>query len=198
MFGYAWLWLAEEFLQMRRWFFVLVVTARRFDKAICTITPKQHKCTVSFLKRKIQNVAARFAVKIFVTASIILFACMDIDTLLIGTIRFKTVDICNNILNWFLCLFKNINPLVTIQEKRNCLFFNGNIARLTRGHALTILIIASVKRVKSLFVHVKFLRTHYIRTVHVTKKFNNDFVIPTIRGECATHRNCSQLFHTCL
>ena len=23
-------------------------------------------------------------------------------------------------------------------------------------------------------------------------------VIPTIRGECVTHRNCSQLFHTCL
>ena len=36
------------------------------------------------------------------------------------------------------------------------------------------------------------------RTKHVRNEINVASVIPTIRGEDATHRNCSQFFHTCL
>ena len=54
------------------------------------------------------------------------------------------------------------------------------------------------KRLKSLFIKANFLRTHFVRTIHVPKKFNIALVIPTIKGECATHRNCSQFSHTSL
>ena len=37
-----------------------------------------------------------------------------------------------------------------------------------------------------------------IWTIHVPNENNSAIVIPTIRGECITHLNCSQLFHTCL
>ena len=48
------------------------------------------------------------------------------------------------------------------------------------------------------FVNAKFTRTLCIWTINVPNENNSAIVIPTIRGECATHRNCSQLFHTCL
>ena len=43
-----------------------------------------------------------------------------------------------------------------------------------------------------------FTRTLWIWTIHVPNENNSAIVLPTIRGECATHRNCFQLFHTCL
>ena len=47
-------------------------------------------------------------------------------------------------------------------------------------------------------MQAKFTRAVCIRTKHVPSEINSAIVIPTIRGECATHHNCSQLFHTCL
>ena len=84
------------------------------------------------------------------------------------------------------------------QEKRICLIFRRNIAHPTHLRPLRALIIASAKRLKNLFVKAKFTRIFCFWTIHVPNENNSAIVIPTIRGECATHCNCSQLFHICL
>ena len=109
-----------------------------------------------------------------------------------------TKHMANNILNRFLRFFKIVNPLVTVRKKRNCLLFKGKIAHLTPRLALRTLVITFFKRLKILFVHAKFSRTHFFRTIRVPSKFNNAIVIPTLRDESATDRNYSQIFHTCL
>ena len=60
------------------------------------------------------------------------------------------------------------------------------------------LIIISAKRLKSPYVKANFTRTPCIWTTHVPYDDNSAIVIPTIRGEIVTHRNCSQFFHFCL
>ena len=72
------------------------------------------------------------------------------------------------------------------------------MAHLAHRRALRALTIASPESSKSLFVQLKFTRTFCIWTIHVPNEVNSAIVIPTIKVECATHRNCSQLFHTCL
>ena len=59
-------------------------------------------------------------------------------------------------------------------------------------------IIASAEGLKRLFVQAKFTRTLCIRTIHVPNEKNNAVVIPTTRGECATHRKSPQIIHTYL
>ena len=73
-----------------------------------------------------------------------------------------------------------------------------HIAHLARRRALRTLIIASAERLMSLFVQTKVTRTLCIWTMHVPNENSSATVIPIIRGECPTHRNCSQLFHACL
>ena len=102
-----------------------------------------------------------------------------------------TKKISNIILKWFLSLIKKVNALVTLQEKRNCLLVKGNIAHLTSGIALRRLIVSSVKRLKRLFVHAKYIGTNCVRTVQVHNKFNDAIVSPKIRAECATRQICS-------
>ena len=109
-----------------------------------------------------------------------------------------TKHISNKILNSNSCLFKTIYPLVTLREKRKCLFFKGNIAHLTRGCALRTLLFHSAERLKSLFVHANYTRTQGFRTLRVPNEFNIAFVRPTIGTETVTYRKCSQLLHTCL
>ena len=46
------------------------------------------------------------------------------------------------------------------------------------------------------FVQANVTQTLCIWTIHVTNEDNSAIVIPTTRGECATHCNCSQKFHT--
>ena len=36
------------------------------------------------------------------------------------------------------------------------------------------------------------------RTIHVSNDNSSAIVIPIIRVECTTHRNCSHIFHNCL
>ena len=69
---------------------------------------------------------------------------------------------------------------------------------LAHRHALRSLIIASAERLESLFVQAKLTRFLCIWTIHVHNENKSAIVIPTIRGEGATHFNCFQLFHTCL
>ena len=64
--------------------------------------------------------------------------------------------------------------------------------------ALGTLIVISAERLKSLFLHEKFLGTHFVRTMHVLNKVINSIHTPIITLECATHGYCSQLFHSCL
>ena len=110
----------------------------------------------------------------------------------IETVLARTIHISNNNLNCFWSLFKNVNTLTKRQEKGNCLTFKRNIAHLAHRPTLRTLIIASAKRLKSLFEHAKFTQTLCIRTIHVPNEENGVIVIPTIRGECTTYCNCSQ------
>ena len=73
-----------------------------------------------------------------------------------------------------------------------------NIAHLAHRRAARTLIIASAERLKGLFVHAKLTQTLCIWTKHVPNENYSAIVKTTTRGECATLRNCSRLFHTCL
>ena len=88
-------------------------------------------------------------------------------------------------------------PLDQVTRKRKLFDPQGNTAHLAHRRALQALIIASAERLKNLFVQEKCTRTLCFWTIHVTNENNSAIVIPTISGECAAHRNCSQLFHTC-
>ena len=120
------------------------------------------------------------------------FAFLSVEAILTGTIH-----ISNDILNWFWSLFKNVNPLTKRYEKGICLIFKRNIPHLAHRCALRKLIIASAERLKSLFVQAKFTQTLCVWTIHVPNENNDAIVIPTIRGECTTHCNCSPKCHIC-
>ena len=113
-----------------------------------------------------------------------------------GTLLARTIDISKNILNRFWALFKIVNPLTKRQEKGICLIFKGNIAQRAHRHTLRTLIIASGRKLKSLFEQAKFTQTLCIWTIQVPNENNSAIVIPTTRGVCTTHCNCSQLVHT--
>ena len=89
-------------------------------------------------------------------------------------------------------------PFDKRQEKGTYLIFKRIIAHLTHRYALRASIIVSAETLKCPVVHAKFTRTLCIWTIHVPNDINSAIVIPTINGECTTHCNCSQLFHTCL
>ena len=116
----------------------------------------------------------------------------------VGTTVARTIDISNNILNWFWVLFKNVNPLAKRQEEGISLIFRRHIAHLAHRRALRALIIASAKILKSLFEQANSAWRLCVWTIHVSNEKDSAFVIPTIRDECTTHCNCSQIFHTCL
>ena len=84
------------------------------------------------------------------------------------------------------------------QEKGIRLIFKRNIAHLAHRRALRTWITASAERQESLFLQAKFTRTLRVRTINVPNEIISAIVTPTISAECATHRKCSQLFHTCL
>ena len=48
----------RKFFSKIRWVFIFVVTFRLFDKAMCAIATKKHKCRFLVLEGNIQNVAA--------------------------------------------------------------------------------------------------------------------------------------------
>ena len=115
----------------------------------------------------------------------------------VGTILARTTDISSDILNWFWSLFKDVKTLTKGHGKGICFIFKENFAHLTQRRALRALIIASAKRLKSLFVQSKFTQTLCIWTIHIPNENNSTNVIHKIRGECAAHCNCSQKYHTC-
>ena len=53
------------------------------------------------------------------------------------------------------------------------------------------------ERLKSLFVQAKLTQTLCIWVLHIPNENYSAIVMPTIRGECTTHCNCSQKCHTC-
>ena len=158
-----------------------------FCKAMCTITGKQKYDRFLVLKRIIQHARADF--EFFAVVQKGKFAGRKVNTLFVSACWTKHIS--NNILDWLLRSFKNINPLTKLQEKRNSLFFEKTIAHLTRWRALKILTVDSAERWKNHFVHAKYIRTHWNQTNDVPNKFNAAIVIPTIRRKRTTHRNCS-------
>ena len=91
-----------------------------------------------------------------------------------------------------------MNPSTERHEKGICLIFEMNTAHLVHRRALWALIFASAERLKSLFVQAKFTRTLFTWKIHVPNENNSANVLPTMKSECSTHRNRSQLFHSCL
>ena len=89
--------------------------------------------------------------------SIILFPYMELGAILSCIISARKKDISNNILNWFLCLFKYMNHVVTLQE-RICLIVKKNIVHLTRGRALKTSLVASADGLKNFFRTPKVYR----------------------------------------
>ena len=135
-----------------------------FDKAICAITAKQQNCQFLVPKGNVQNKAARFALKTFVTALTNLFPSVDTNTLLSWTVPFRTKDTSNNVLI-SLCLFKESkkNPLVIPQKnERLCLIFKRNIAQMTSGRPLEAFIVASAARLKCFFFCLQILSEHIV------------------------------------
>ena len=53
-------------------------------------------------------------------------------------------------------------------------------------------IITSAESLKSLFVHAKFLGTHFVQTKRVRNKVYDASLISIIKRQRAAHRNCSQ------
>ena len=92
-FGCSWLWLAKNFLQKRRWFFLFVVAYTLFCKTMSTVTTKQHICRFLILKRNIQNVAAGFA--LFTVVETSRFIGWNVNTLFISTCW--TIHISNSL-----------------------------------------------------------------------------------------------------
>ena len=62
-------------------FFVFVVTTRLFDKALCTITAKEHNFRLLLFNINVQNVGARVSLQTFVTVFITFIPCLDIHKL---------------------------------------------------------------------------------------------------------------------
>ena len=89
-FWCAWLWLAEKFLQKRRWFLFSVVTTHFSCKAMCTITNKQHNCRFLVLRMSIHNVAAGF--EPFTVVETIRFIDWNVNTLFISTCWAKHIS----------------------------------------------------------------------------------------------------------
>ena len=52
--------------------------------------------------------------------------------------------------------------------------------------------------IEKFFVQAKSTSTLCIWTMHVSHENNSAIVLPSIRGDCTTHCDCSQLFHTFL
>ena len=109
-----------------------------------------------------------------------------------------TIYNSNNIMNWFLLQFKNTNYFPRLQEKRTCFSIKRNIVHLTHGRALRTLMVTSCKRLESVFVHAKRIRTHCSRSIPRSLKFNDAIVIRRMKGESVTHCTGSDLVHTCL
>ena len=101
-------------------------------------------------------------------------------------------------LDKFIASVQEDKSLGPTQRQRICFFFKKNFAQLTLGRALRTLIAASAEKLKTFFARANYTGKHCFRTIHVPNKFNNAFVIPTIRVKGATHLNCSQKVHPCL
>ena len=63
------------------------------------------------------------------------------------------------------------------QKDGICLIFKKDIAQLAHRHALRTWIIASAKRLKSLFVEAKFTGTLCIRTIHIPNEGNSTIIV---------------------
>ena len=84
------------------------------------------------------------------------------------------------------------------EKKGICFIFKRNVTHVTHRRTMRTLVIASAERLKKLFLQAKFTRTLCIRSKHVPNDINSALVILPIRGDCATHCNGFQIFHTCL
>ena len=191
-FGCDWLWLAEEFLQNWRWLHFAWLPLVFFAKQRVPSLP--NIITVGFWSLK--GIFSLWDLAPFTVEETGSFVAWKVNTFFVWACW--SIHIYTKILNWFLRPLKNNNPSANLQERRIDLLFQGSIAHLTRWRAVRTLIVASVERLKNPFVHAKYIQTPCNWTIHAPNRLNNAIVIPRKRSECTTHRNCSQLVHTCL
>ena len=131
----GWLWLAEKFLQKRRWFSFFVVTTRLSCKTMCTITAKQHNCRFLVLKWNIQNMAAAFA--LFTVVETSRFISCNVNTLFNSTCW--TIHISDSLLYF----------VVHTQFFLYLVDWNGTISKIV---CRVTSFLATKKRVWSVFV----------------------------------------------
>ena len=117
------------------------------------------------------------------------FAFLSVETLL-G----RSVHICNTILNGVWTLFKNVKQMT---RKRKSFDLQKEYCAPGTQTRIADLDNRSCREVEKSFCAGKVYRTLCIWTIHVPNENNSAIVIPTIRGECATHRSFSQKRHTC-
>ena len=92
-FRCGWLWLAEKFLQKRRWFSILIVTIHLLDKLTRAIAAKQQNCLFLVFEGNIQNMEAAFA--LFTVVETRRFIGWDTNKLFISTCW--TINISNSL-----------------------------------------------------------------------------------------------------
>ena len=183
--GCAWLWWTEINLRKTRWLFCFVILTRFSGKAMSTITTKQHICRFLVLQKNIQNVTTGFA--LFTVVGIGNSVSWKVSTLFVWACW--TIHISNNFLNWFFCLFKNINSWPNSRKTSIIVLPNENCASDT---------CTSVEDIDILSIGlIVFLCTQSV-FVKVNPIFNHGIVITTITVKCTTYRNRFHLIHTCL
>ena len=98
-----------------------------------TICTEWTHCRFLFFKRNMKLVTAGFV--IFAAVETIL---KNIIGWKLSTFNFYILGNGNlqSILDWFSRLLKSVNPLLTHQWERVCLFYNGNTTDLTHGRTL--------------------------------------------------------------
>ena len=149
-------------------FFGCGVTTRHPGKAMTSISTGEGYCQFLFLEENIERVATGFEIVAVIETTSRVLIDWNVNTFLVFT--FWAIHIFVNILDWFSPFFRIVNPLVTQEQERVCLFFKVYITELIYERTLRTLIITSAERLKKLFVHRKYRGTHFVRTIHVPKK----------------------------
>ena len=153
MFGCGWLCLAEKFLQRRKWFCFFVVTTRLFDEALPTICAKQPNCRFLVFFRECSNHGWTLCLEYIRNSLHHSLSMYGHRHNFVVTKTFRdSRQLQKHLRMIFVSLQKNNSPGHTTRKTNY----------LTSWCAVGTNLVASVKRLKSLFVHAKFPRTHFL------------------------------------
>ena len=90
---------------------------------------------------------------------------------------------------------KLYNPWWHIKN-RYCSIFKVSFAQPARRRSFWTLVVSSAERFIGVFVLGKYPGRSFVQNVHLSNKLKNSFVEALFTIVCATHGNCSQVFHS--